>query len=63
MAKIGKQPSGILTMKKMMGSAATLFLKKGYSHTTTAEIAKKAGMTGSSFSELLKTKKPYCWHW
>ena len=42
MAKIGKQPSGILTMKKMMGSAATLFLEKGYSHTTTAEIAKKA---------------------
>lgn len=57
MAKIGKQPSGILTMKKMMGSAATLFLKKGYSHTTTAEIAKKAGMTGSSFFRAFENKE------
>lgn len=57
MAKIGKQPSGILTMKKMMGSAATLFLKKGYSHTTTAEIAKRAGMTGSSFFRAFENKE------
>ena len=57
MAKIGKQPSGILTMKKMTGSAATLFLKKGYSHTTTAEIAKKAGMTGSSFFRAFENKE------
>ena len=57
MAKIGKQPSGILTMKKMMGSAATLFLEKGYSHTTTAEIAKKAGMTGSSFFRAFENKE------
>lgn len=57
MAKTGKQASGILTMKKMMGSAATLFLKKGYSHTTTAEISKRAGMTGSSFFRAFENKE------
>lgn len=57
MAKIGKQPSGILTMKKMMGSAATLFLKKGYSNTTTAEISRRAGMTGSSFFRAFENKE------
>ena len=57
MATIGRQPSGMLTMKKMTGSAATLFLKKGYSHTTTAEIAKKAGMTGSSFFRAFENKE------
>ena len=55
MAKIGKQPSGILTMKKMMGSAATLFLEKGYSHTTTAEIQMNITEYSEPFRDLYVT--------
>lgn len=55
--KTGKQPSGILTRKKMMGAAVTLFLEKGYRNTTTAEISKKAGMTGSSFFRAFENKE------
>lgn len=57
MAKIGKRPSGILTRKKMMNSAVTLFLERGYHNTTTAAISRKAGMTGSSFFRAFENKE------
>lgn len=45
----GKQASGLLTQQKMLRAAVKLFLEKGYEGTTTAEIARAAGMTPSSF--------------
>lgn len=57
LAKRGKQPSGILTRQKMMNSAVTLFLEKGYHNTTTASISRKAGMTGSSFFRAFENKE------
>lgn len=57
LGKRGKQPSGILTRKKMLNSAVTLFLEKGYHNTTTASISRKAGMTGSSFFRAFENKE------
>lgn len=34
----GKQANGLLTQRKMLRAAITLFLEKGYEKTTTAEI-------------------------
>ena len=45
----GKQASGLLTQQKMLRAAVKLFLKKRYEGTTTAEIARAAGMPPSSF--------------
>lgn len=53
----GKQPSGLRTQQKMLRSAVNLFLEKGYEGATTAEIAKNAGMTGSSFFRAYASKE------
>lgn len=53
----GKQPSGLLTQKKMLRSAIALFLEKGYEKATTAEIARGAGMTPSSFFRAYPSKE------
>lgn len=57
MSPRGKQPSGLLTQQKMLRSAITLFLQKGYSGATTAEIARDAGMTPSSFFRAYPSKE------
>lgn len=53
----GKQPSGLLTQKKMLHSAISLFLEKGYEKATTAEIARGAGMTPSAFFRAYPSKE------
>lgn len=53
----GKQPSGLLTQQKMLRSAVALFLEKGYERTTTAEIARAAGMTPSAFFRAYPSKE------
>lgn len=53
----GKQASGLLTQQKMLRSAINCFLKNGYEGATTAEIAKGAGMTPSSFFRAYPSKE------
>lgn len=53
----GKQPSGLLTQQKMLRAAVSHFLEKGYERATTAEIAKSAGMTPSSFFRAYPNKE------
>lgn len=53
----GKQASGLLTHQKMLRAAMGHFLKKGYERTTTAEIAREAGMTPSSFFRAYSSKE------
>lgn len=53
----GKQPSGLLTQQKMLRAAVMLFLEKGYEGATTAEIARSAGMTPSSFFRAYPSKE------
>lgn len=53
----GKQPSGLLTQQKMLRSAVALFLERGYERTTTAEIARAAGMTSSAFFRAYPSKE------
>lgn len=53
----GKQPSGLLTQEKMLHSAISLFLEKGYEKATTAEIARGAGMTPSAFFRAYPSKE------
>lgn len=57
MATRGKRSSGLLTQQKMMRSALALFAEKGYDDTTTAEIARGAGMTPSSFFRAFTNKE------
>lgn len=52
----GKQASGLLTQQKMLRSAITHFLEKGYEGATTASIARDAGMTPSSFFRAYPSK-------
>ena len=52
-----KQASGLLTQQKMLRAAVKLFLEKGYEGTTTAEIARAAGMTPSSFFRAFPSKE------
>lgn len=52
----GKQPSGLLTQQKMLRSAVAVFVEKGYEGTTTAEIARGAGMAPSSFFRAYPSK-------
>lgn len=53
----GKQASGLLTQQKMLRAAVTQFLKNGYEGATTAEIARDAGMTPSSFFRAYPSKE------
>ena len=53
----GKRTSGLLPQQKMLRGAVSLFLEKGYEGTTTAEIARAAGMTPSSFFRAYPSKE------
>mgnify|MGYP004530207793 CR=1 FL=1 len=53
----GKQPGGLLTQQKVLRAAVALFLEKGYVKTTTAEIAKAAGIAQSSFFHVFPNKE------
>ena len=53
----GKQPSSLLTQQKMLRSAVNQFLQNGYEGATTAEIARGAGMTPSSFFRAYASKE------
>ncbi len=53
----GKQSSGLLTQQKMLRASVTQFLQKGYEGATTAEIARSAGMTPSSFFRAYPSKE------
>ena len=53
----GKQASGLLTQQKMLRAAVKLFLEKRYESTTTAEIARAAGMPPSSFFRAFPSKE------
>lgn len=53
----GKQPSGLLTQQKMLRAAVIQFLQNGYEGATTAEIARGAGMTPSSFFRAYPSKE------
>ena len=57
MSPRGKQPNGLLTQQKMLRAAVALFLESGYEKTTTAKIAKAAGMTQSSFFRAFVSKE------
>lgn len=57
MAPRGKQASGLLTQQKMLRAAVTEFLAHGYDFATTADIAKAAGMTPSSFFRAFDNKE------
>ena len=53
----GKQASGLLTQQKMLRATVKLFLEKRYEGTTTAEIARAAGMPPSSFFRAFPSKE------
>ena len=57
MSPRGKQLNGLLTQQKMLRAAVALFLESGYEKTTTAKIAKAAGMTQSSFFRAFASKE------
>ena len=57
MSPRGKQQNGLLTQQKMLRAAVALFLESGYEKTTTAKIAKAAGMTQSSFFRAFASKE------
>ena len=57
MSPRGKHASGLLTQQKMLRAAVALFLEKGYEKTTTAEIAKAAGMVQSAFFRAFPSKE------
>ena len=56
MAK-GLQHKGIVRRNKILHASVKLFLKNGYEKTTTASIAKEAGMTPSSFFASFESKE------
>lgn len=53
----GKQASGLLTQQKMLRSAVTHFLEKGYEGASTADIARDAGMSPASFFRAYASKE------
>ena len=53
----GLQHKGIVRRNKMLHAAIKLFLENGYEKTTTASIAKAAGMTPSSFFAAFENKE------
>ena len=57
MANKGLQQRGIVRRNKMLHASIKLFLKNGYEKTTTASIAKEAGMSASSFFAAFESKE------
>lgn len=53
----GLQPKGLARRDKMLLAAITHFLADGYEKTTTASIAKAAGMSASSFFAAFENKE------
>ena len=53
----GKQANGLVTQQRVLRAAVAQFLEKGYTGTTTAEIARAAGMTPSSFFRAFPSKE------
>ena len=53
----GLQAKGLARRDKMLLAAITHFLADGYEKTTTASIAKAAGMSASSFFAAFETKE------
>lgn len=53
----GLQPKGIARKNKMLHTAIKMFLENGYEKTTTAAIAKAAGMAPSSFFAAFESKE------
>lgn len=53
----GLQPKGIARRNKMLLAAIQLFLDQGYEKTTTAQIARAAGMSPTSFFAAFKNKE------
>ena len=57
----GLQPKGIARRNKMLLAAIQLFLDQGYEKTTTAQIARAAGMSPTSFFAAFENKlMVYC---
>ena len=53
----GLQPKGVARRNKMLLAAIQLFLENGYEKTTTAAIARAAGMAPSSFFAAFENKE------
>ena len=53
----GKLLNGLITQQKVLRAAVALFLEKGYTRTTTGEIAKAAGIGQSSFFHVFPSKE------
>ena len=53
----GKLLNGLVTQQKVLRSAIALFLEKGYTRTTTGEIATAAGIGQSSFFHVFPSKE------
>ena len=53
----GLQARGIAREQKMIYAGMTLFLEQGYERTTTAQIARKAGMSPASFFAAFENKE------
>lgn len=53
----GLQQKGLTRRNKMLLAAVKLFLENGYEKTTTAAIARKAGMAPSSFFAAFENKE------
>ena len=53
----GKLLNGLVTQQKVLRGAVALFLEKGYTRTTTGEIAKAAGIGQSSFFHVFPSKE------
>ena len=49
--------NGLVTQQKVLRAAVALFLEKGYTRTTTGEIAKAAGIGQSSFFHVFPSKE------
>ena len=53
----GKLLNGLVTQQKVLRSGVALFLEKGYTRTTTGEIATAAGIGQSSFFRVFPSKE------
>ena len=53
----GKLLNGLVTQQKVLRAAVALVLEKGYTRTTTGEIAKAAGIGQSSFFHVFPSKE------